>query len=128
MTTEKALRKIIDFVQIYGETPIEEDNADEITNSIASFLYPHTYRRNPRKAVMKAFTDLEICYKLKYLTYHENGDTLEDVLELTNEGSLRIEKRSDRTHDILFRILCALGGAIGTLACSFIIELIKSKL
>ncbi len=128
MTTEKALCKIMEVAQLYGDTHIEETDYEELKNTFASYLYPHTYKKSPRKAVAKTMTDFEVCEKLNYIDFSDDGDTLEEVIGLTKEGSLRIEKRSDHSRNVFIRILCAVGGAVGTVLCSLFIELIKSAL
>ena len=128
MTTEKALRKILETLQMYCDKNMNDYDIDDYKNTFASTFYPKLYKRNPQKAVIKAMVDLDICETRNYIKYEPDAETFEECITLTNEGAQRIETKADSFRSFFVKALIALAGAAGTVICSFIIQLIQSYL
>ena len=126
MTTEKALRKTLETLQKYCDKPIGDYDIDDFKNSFAMSFYPHLYKRNPQKAVTKTMVDLDICETRGYITFSDEATTFEECITLTKDGAERIETKADSFRNFFVKSLIALTGAVGTLICSVIIQLIQA--
>ncbi|MDE6397743.1 MAG: hypothetical protein K2L51_00315 [Clostridiales bacterium] len=128
MTTQKALRKINEVITINLDKKIEEVNEIELLDLFAQHFYPKTYKFNKQKAVNKTNLDITVCLNRDYLDVNHKATTLDNFLTLTEHGAKRIEEKSDSLYNFLIRGLCAIGGVVGTVIASFLIELIKAHL
>lgn len=128
MTTQKALKKIMAVVTINVDKKIKDVNEIVLLDLFAQYMYPKTYKHNKQKAINKTNLDIIVCVNLNYLDIDHKANTLEDFISITEQGAKRIEEKSDARYNFVIRALCALGGIIGTLVCSGLIELIKSLL
>lgn len=128
MTTQKTLRKAVECMVLNRTLNVNECDTNELITVFAKYFYPLKYKRNKSQACIKTAADLEICTQLGYLTFNHTATNLEDFIELTKEGATRMESKSDNLRNLFVRVLCALGGAIGTVGCSFLIQLIQSHI
>lgn len=128
MTTQKTLRKACECIVMYRTLNVDKCDTDKLISIFAKHFYPLSYKCNPKKASIKTASALEVCTQLGYLNFNHAATNLEDFVELTKEGAMRIESKSDSIRNLFFRVLCALGGAIGTVGCSFLIQLIQSHI
>lgn len=128
MTTQKALKRLNNAITENLNKNIED--ADEIAflDLFARYFYPAIYKHNPTKAIIKTNLDMTVCVRLGYIEFDSSRNILDDCITITEQGAKRIEEKSDNLRNFVLRTLCAIGGAVGTVVCSFIIQLIQSHI
>lgn len=128
MTTQKTLRKVIDTVFNNADKNIEDADELMLLNVFAQTMFPKTYKLDKRRAINKTNFNITVCVERNYLNIDHSATTLDNFISLTEQGAKRIEETTDNLQNFIIKILCALGGAMGTVAASFLIQLIQSHI